>query len=78
MQADNIEGKNFDANTAYCSQLRAQSTAMVQFDPRTTSAPTSLTRSAFVSQTQRDQSARQHLVDCESRSAYNLRTKVES
>lgn len=75
VQPVNLEGKSFDANSGYCKELLSRSTSMVHYDPRNTNATTSLDRSALVSQIERDSSARIHDLDCESRSAYNLRTK---
>lgn len=75
---NNLEGKNFDANSNYCRQLRSNATMVYRTNPRLHSNRSTATnpQSAaprIVSQAERDASMRTYSVDCESINAYKLR-----
>ena len=71
---ENLEGKRFDADFNYCRQLLRDTAAVVQHNPQT---PYTSTASRFVSQADRDASQRAYNIDCESRSAFNARTREQ-
>ena len=81
---DNLQGKNFDADSSYCRQLRLVSNNLFQFKHHTTAIKSRATNpsisSSFepISQVQRHDSNRAYDYDCESLSALYARKNDEA
>ena len=78
-EPDNFEGKNFDANSSYCQKLWRSATMVYQTNPnfalsRSTATNPQSMGARVMSQTERDATMRGYNIDCESISAYSLRT----
>lgn len=78
----NLVGKNFDADSRYCRQLRKSTTQVFRNNlPASNRSRATNPQSAgplLVSEVERATNMRSYDMDCESVSSYNLRTRSEN